>query len=404
MKKFIIIFILTFCTQLSSYADYSNFYCDSGFVYCGEKLEAYCSDYSFAPKCLNRIDLAGTYTISSPVCCKKIDNALICKSTLLTCPNTGVINGVNVGVASGPKLPSIDTFSLSTDETLNGSYKVFPGSTPTLELDLPRKLDREVLSVQIRSSDGIIHNNIQYTIKQVETVDEKILLTLTIPEDVSIGGAKVSIKLSDGQDLIFWLEILNPIFYKESNIKNPSKPIPDPGLPKVTSATIKGGRKYLRLYLKGNNLPANKVFYLSNNEVIKEENDKFDPFTSSIVLPRSLGINVVKTKMSKTSTNIEIPLQLTKQIPGGKQDVIIVVSTPRGIVSIPKTILTRTTDPNQKNGIYCNKNKAICPEGKTAKCTKGYEVNCQKGFPECCYKLKHNKGLICKTKRLYCPN
>ena len=229
----------------------------------------------------------------------------------------------NIDVVSTPRLPATIQLPLITDEFIGKVGIAYVGSIPSFEIIPPDGfIDTEIVSLSLTGSNGTIFNNIPFDFMDIPSTPGKFILTLSIPDDVSVGDATVTFNSSDGSSLNGIIKIIN---YNDELFQDP------PFITRLFAKTI--GQK-VTITVRGNSLLARNIVSRINKSRVNSELVANTEFT---IYPSGLA-NDIKVK-AKTNGSIEISFQLAEPIASTVGE--LVVATPRGIASSPFVIQSR---------------------------------------------------------------
>lgn len=208
---------------------------------------------------------------------------------------------------------------LIPDKLLGKIGIAYPGSNPSFEIKFPQNnLPSNIASIDLEDKDGIIFPNILFNVTKIFNSTDKLILSLTIPDNVSSGILKVRINFADSRrltGLVAVVDFLNLI----KGLNGKGKTV---GKPQITQITTLKKRRDIVLNVLGNNF-------------VGSENVNSN--TTITLFPADLNVSIKLQSVSKNGKNLVLKLNLLDGFEKSARSVIS-ISTPRGIVSVPLVI------------------------------------------------------------------
>lgn len=412
---FYALIVFSFCFQCANAQAPSfinDFFCQDGRVFCTSGGTAFCSDPSFETTCFD--SLSPQFINGQPDCCRDMKKpAFDCRSEFLVCPSleSGDPNELNLTITGGPTFPEIVTLPVTPDN-LDGSADVaYRGSNPSFQIRLPTEFNTSVISVDVVDSTNIAFNNLAFQVTEDLNDPNIIVVGVILPENVALGAANLFVNLGDGKSVgvpfqvIDFLNIQASLNKKNTKLANVAEPV-------VNKSSERGSKKKSKIVLMGQHFVGDRVFVQETDGSTTFFDNDGIPFTSVNVLPSDLGLRVTKVAINKRGTKLTTMIRLDERLPSNRTDVVIVTTTPRGIVSEKVTITTsRVIGAGVTSGITCANSmaKPVCSNGKRAKCKGDFTPSCFPGRapPDCCMIEFTGQDAIlfndCDTDRLFCP-
>ena len=223
-----------------------------------------------------------------------------------------------------------NTNSLSLDKL--PILVTYVGSNPSFQIKLPKDVD--IVSVSLKDFKNHIVESIKYSAIQNKTKN-KAIITLNIPDFTSIGKAELTLNLSNGLKLIGEINIIS--FVDFSNIgtdrSTKSRLASTPTINKIVSGMV-GNTSTITI--KGNDFASNRIRILKNNTETSV-NSTNNIFTTVSIFSNDSELNPTIKSISRNGKDLIIKLDDNNSL-NNQSEAVIVISTPRGIVSVPLTI------------------------------------------------------------------
>lgn len=349
-------------------------YCSLGMIFCTSGTNAACSNPSYLPRCL-----PGDF----PDCCKQADGSLDCKADLLLCTPTVSTNRfqtVNLDIVSNPQFPEVIDLPFVLDTLVGKVGFAYRGSNPSYEIKLPISNPELVIeSVDLKDSKDFIFNNTPFIATEIAGSPEKLILNLEIPESISTGEARFAINLSDKSSYTGIIQIISPFdikVFKKNGIDTKAISKPD-----ISNIIVRREKNQISLSVTGRNFLSKKYLLERNGvtEVIQNKDAK--PNTFITIFPSNIKPEIAKNVVSNNRKLIKIKFKTNESIEE-KTKAVLVLSTPRGIISKQFTINPKSKD--KRTGITVNFEKLICFMGKPT-CEDGKKAFCSNSSftPKC---------------------
>ena len=232
-----------------------------------------------------------------------------------------------VEVSSVPNFPKLVELPLVTEEFAGSSAFAYPGSNPSIEIKLPTdQIKSTILYVHLKDSKGSIFQNIPFTITKISSAPDKIILSLQLPNQISTGKLKFTLFLHTGKLISGFINIIDYL-----NIQNTDTALTI-DKPAITSITKSKTDQTISLLVKGKNFVGNKVqLTTSLNDTVSLKSLR-GPQTSATIFPSNLNIQINKLSVTKNGSQAEIKLTIPEGLTG-KTNAVLVITTPRGIIS-----------------------------------------------------------------------
>lgn len=274
----------------------SNASCKSGEVTCDNGLQPTCLEPGFIPACIN----------DSPSCCPEGPLSTQCSSTGPSCNASSTINPhttLDIEIVAGPELPSIIETPNSENNINNISRFAYPGSNPSFEIKLKTAtVNTSIISVDLIDSNNIKFRNAGYSTLKVDGISSNLILVLSLPKDIAIGGTTFNLNLDNGTSLSGLIEVI-----QSANIENNDA---SDLIISMLSATRRNKAIDININGKG---------YIEKN-------------TSITLLPSNLQASVKKLAVSKNGKHLSGRISFVKNLKENT-DLVLVIATPKGIVS-----------------------------------------------------------------------
>ncbi len=158
-----------------------------------------------------------------------------------------------------------------------------------------------------------------------------MILGLTLPDNLATGGASFIVHLANNNSLTGLIDILDFINIETVRLTENNKIIGEPSIVRLKSHN-KSLHK-IKVHLRGNDFVGRKILLRQGDGSIRfPQNQQGDPNTSITVYPSSLNLQVIKRSVSLNGKVMNIILRAPQEITETKS-VVLVIATPRGIVS-----------------------------------------------------------------------
>lgn len=235
------------------------------------------------------------------------------------------IESSDVDILVNPEFPAFFTIPTVGDVATRKKGIAVSGSTPSFEVRV--KTDNfenlEIKSVDLIDTLGQTHKNLSFNVLKIPDSQNKIILTLSIPDDLGFGDATFTLNINNGTALSGVIQIVES--FETFTLKN-NKEI---GKPKISKVAIRNKRGNLTINVSGSGFSPQEIYYKKKN-IVMFSGDKDSPNTTITVLPTDLGAIIKKISVKKTK--IKASFQLEQKITK-KTNAIIVVATGSGIDS-----------------------------------------------------------------------
>lgn len=237
------------------------------------------------------------------------------------------VSNLDIDVLSSPKLPDFVEVPPIGDKLTKRIGIAYTGSNPSFEARLKNsKTLGDVKSVDLLDSQGMAFNDIPFNIINIAGDQNKIILTLTLPEDIATGEATFILNQADMTTLSGQIQVID--FFK-TKIQNKKILI---GPPEISRLKVSRGNDNFIFHITGKSFVGRKIVYVEDNTTKFLETPPDNPNTYVTIFPASLGATVNKRVVSENGKSMKIKITLGKKLQT-KTTAVLVISTPRGIVS-----------------------------------------------------------------------
>ena len=325
-------------TTSSGNPSIDNSNCPDAATLCSQSARLSCFNPDYSLICLNT-----TFN-----CCKVVNSSLSCDPSLLVCKpvnnlsssSSGLVSGssssstssgsLRVDIISTPKLPSVVPLPLLPDEDIGKIGIAYFGSNPSFEIKIPEnKSNLKIVSVDLKDKQGILFTSIPFTVTKISGSPDRLILGLTLPDNLSLGESVFMLNLESGENLIGIIQIIEfldiqvPVDF--ITIKNVSKPI-------ITRIRTKLRKEKVIIALRGKSFVGRGVFLQQDDERRFVYNPPHQPHTTITIYPSNLNLDLAKRATSKRGKRMRIKLKTSEKIKG-RINAVLIIATPRGIVS-----------------------------------------------------------------------
>ena len=196
---------------------------------------------------------------------------------------------------------------LTTDFLSSKVAFAFSGSNPSFEVKLKNK---DIKSIEIKDSNGITFQNVGFMYTKILNESDKYIISLFIPNNISIGDSKLTINYADGKTQNGIVRIVD--FINVTNKKG--QDVPKPIINRVLFN--KAQDTYILKIRGGGFVGGSKDLNVAN--------------TISTIFPSNLNISTENEVLSKDGKNITLKFMSNINF---STNLVITIVTPRGIVS-----------------------------------------------------------------------
>lgn len=303
----------------------NNATCTDTEILCGSNLSPACSEPEYKPACSNNL----------PTCCNKSFSPIVCDSSLFSCQFTTVIKpttNLDVEILASPKLPDIVMLSNEADEFSMIRSTAYVGSSPSFEVSLKTaENDIKIISVDLDDSAGSSFKDIPFSVLDILDAPKIKVLSVTLPDDISVGGLTYKLNLASGNNLSGLIDVID---FFNVEIPNKNRNILKPTISKVK---LRKKKKKVIIDVYGQNFVRGEILFQKNGQEVFEQGLKDSINTTVTIFPNSLNGNVHGVLVSNDRRSLKVKFSLLEKL---QSDInaILVVATPRGITSHPFTI------------------------------------------------------------------
>ena len=277
-------------------------------------------------------------TDSQPTCLLNIPLCKTPTNDFVTgfCNKDLVSTGASLNIVSTPGLPEIIDLPLIPDEFIGKIGIAYPGSNPSFEIETSIQ-DLMVNSIDIEDGSSMSFANIPFLITPIKDESNKYILTLTLPDGLSKGEASITLNLTADSPELFLEGIIEIVDFTDVEIvtiKNPArKLIQSPPVIKRMFVKQSGNKVVVRL--RGKNFVSRQLFYDPEGvDTYFKHNPNPDPITVSTVYPSNLESKLVERVVRKRGDLMRIEFKISKR-PNRTVNAVLIIATPRGIVTVP---------------------------------------------------------------------
>ncbi len=246
---------------------------------------------------------------------------------------------LTIDVISTPKLPDIIQLPLVQDEFIGKIGFAYKGSNPSFEIRTSKVLTSGITSADIVDKSGARFANIPFAVFKIPGSQDTLILSLTLPDNLTIGEAEFILRLEDGESLTGIINVLNFIDVKTPSSIKSKQTIEKPVILRLKSHN-KDSHK-IKLSLRGNNFVGRKIVFEENGAVKFLIQPLHHPNTSVTVYPTGLNLELKRSNVLHNRKSMRIKLRSAEKITG-IVPAVLVISTPRGIVSKEFVIRPKT--------------------------------------------------------------
>ncbi len=240
--------------------------------------------------------------------------------------SVGSESNLDLEIIGSPIFPDIVKLPTMADLSIKKTGYAFPASNPTFEILLKTQPNNiEIKRIDIEDSNSTNHTTIPFKMQTVKNSQDSILLTLTIPDEISIGTSKLSIRTVEGSILRGEFEIIDFLSVRSRNNSQ------DIGEPIISMVGIESSESNLSLMIHGRNFAPKNIFY-SNDGFSNNNKKSFNAENTKITLfPSSISFSNSEIEIQKGFSLINALLNISN--PNQETNIVLVITTPRGIVS-----------------------------------------------------------------------
>lgn len=240
-------------------------------------------------------------------------------------------SNLDVDILVNPDFPDFISLPPVGDTLSKRVGYAFVGSNSSFEARLNNNKNTiNVKSAAITDSMDKAFFEIPFKLIPTPDTEDRVILTLNIPNTISSGLAKFVLNTNNGAVLNGEIEILD--FFNTHTKKN-DKLFGEPSISRVSIKKI--GDNFF-LTIQGKNFAPDNLIYSSKDSPNEKIESDSSSNTSVVVLPSSLNIEIDETTVSKGNDSIKVKFKLTDL--KDDTDAVVVVTTPRGIASKPITL------------------------------------------------------------------
>lgn len=229
-------------------------------------------------------------------------------------------------------MPSVIELPLVRDELIGKVAFAYPGSNPSFEIKLPFiPVNFKVVSVHVEDITKKVFLNLPFKITPTSDNFEKFVLSVILPDDIPAGESTLIVNLDDSSSLTGTIQIVN---FKNVDILTNNETLRTTlDKPKINKVFIRSNNEKYDLVLKGESFATRKIVFKENGleHFIINEKDP-DPNTSITLFPSDLNTQITFSRVLEEGKFMRIQFKLKQRIKD-KTKVVLVLATPRGIVS-----------------------------------------------------------------------
>ena len=238
-------------------------------------------------------------------------------------------------VISTPKLPNVIQLPLVRDEFIGKIGISYPGANPSFEIKTTLPLiDLNITSISLEDSDDVLYENIPFKITEIPQSTNSFILTLSLPDDISLGESRFTLNLGNGKTLTGIIEIIDSLDVEIVTIMNHVRKLV--AKPEIKRIYVKKVGRKITLGIRGKNFVNRKILFTRDepDNLEKFVNPQIpDPHTAVTIYPSTIDSMIKARIVRKRSKYMKIRFVLPQNV-SERTDAVLVVATPEGIVSV----------------------------------------------------------------------
>jgi hypothetical protein len=231
-------------------------------------------------------------------------------------------------ITTNPLFPNIVELPSIGDVISKRPGYAFIGSNPTFEVRLNIKSnDIDIKTVDLADASGKAFKSIPFKTSKVKDTNDKLLITISIPDSISAGSSLFTLNLSDGSSLYSEIEMISFLKIKVKKTKQFL------GKPSINRLSAKKDKDVFTVSARGKNFAPKNIIYFNNSV----QNESSDPENTRVtILPNTLNAEILEVDFEDIE-NLKIKFTFPEALKEAT-DIVIIVTTPRGITSKELTI------------------------------------------------------------------
>jgi len=241
---------------------------------------------------------------------------------------TPVGSTLDFDITVNPLFPNIVELPSIGDIISKRPGYAFIGSNPAYEIKLNIKSNNiDIKTVDLTDAGGKTFKSIPFSASKVKDTNDKFLLSISIPDSISVGPSRFTLNLSDGSSLNSEIEIINFLKIKVKKTKQSL------GKPSINRLSVKKSKDTFIVSARGKNFSPKNIIYFNNSV----QNESSDPENTRItILPSTLNTEILEVNFEDIEA-LNIKFTFPEALKEAT-DIVIIVTTPRGITSKELTI------------------------------------------------------------------